>query len=129
MYYNAGLPPHLEAEFNFINGHLFGRNLTLDEIMVFDTGNALRNLLVLRHDPYMFHQANVRMFQWPDPVTNQTADFSLLSLWLRYLTLVRALAPTSLVRPLREAHRMVPCAFVSVVLGSLQHAAGADRKV
>lgn len=72
------------------------------------------NLLSLRHDPYMFHQVrpcthgwvgstdmtylmggwrvgaqgNYRVWPWRDPVDGVVKNFSLISLWLRYVAMV-----------------------------------------
>lgn len=54
--------------------------------MAQEASNTVRNLLALRPDPYMFHQANCRVVPnlW-DPVSKSYRSHSLLTLWTRYV--------------------------------------------
>eukprot|EP01134_Creolimax_fragrantissima_P003388 CFRG3388T1 len=77
VYFDTSLPEENIMEHNKIYISWYGRNLTIDELMGIEGFETARNLLSMRPDPYMFHQANMRTFQGVDGVTH-----SLLEMWI-----------------------------------------------
>eukprot|EP00121_Abeoforma_whisleri_P000994 Awhi_evm1s886 len=84
IYFDVSIPIQSETEHNSIygpkcDGHLkttpvsypqkcnvssfkYPKDLTIDEMLSIESYEVVRNLLNYRHDPYMFHQANLRFF-------------------------------------------------------------------
>lgn len=76
IYYDACLPIHITNQYNDRYYSYWGRNLTFEQVMQQDVINFGPLLLAFRHDPFMFHQANLRIF----PYMGKNA--SLISLWM-----------------------------------------------
>ncbi|KNC87247.1 hypothetical protein SARC_00633 [Sphaeroforma arctica JP610] len=72
VYFDVSLPVEFEMEHNSIYGpnctlckndtFKYDDNLTVDTLMEIEGFETARNLLSLRIEPYMFHQANLRMY-------------------------------------------------------------------
>jgi hypothetical protein len=62
IYYDASQPKDIEAQFNWLYSVKLGKTFTFAEIVERDVEAALQALLAYRHDPFMFHQANMRQF-------------------------------------------------------------------
>lgn len=57
------------------------------DLLTYERTTNTRYLLALRHDPYMFHQANLRTTGISSyTVGSQTGDFSLLQIWVETIT-------------------------------------------
>jgi hypothetical protein len=80
VYFNASRPEELMSEYNGRYRSYWGRDLTLQELMQLEAKRVTNLLLAFRPDPYMFHQANMRSFRWPDKESHEWA--SLLGLWV-----------------------------------------------
>jgi hypothetical protein len=74
IYYDGSLPEHITEQYNYRYEATQGA-LTFDQIVDREVTAALNLLLSLRHDPYMFHQANLRFFDY------EGKHASLLSFW------------------------------------------------
>jgi hypothetical protein len=72
IYYDSSLTEHVEELYN----HMYSTSLTFDEIMLLEVEVNTRNLVQFRHDPFMFHQANMRTF------TYYNQNTSLLTWWV-----------------------------------------------
>jgi hypothetical protein len=77
IYYNVSLPREQEAEYNFIYSAHFGYKSSIDQILEREASRVTRQLLSYEYAPYMFHQANLRSFEWSD---NRE---SLITLWVK----------------------------------------------
>ena len=83
MYYNCDLPDCTSKEWIATSGG-YGDFSSLVE---FEKTTTSRYLLGLRHDAYMFHQANLRAADVPSMVVGtQTGTFSLLQTWVEAVT-------------------------------------------
>lgn len=76
IFYDASLPVHIENLYNFVYNKTYFTALNFTTIVDLDTNNALLHLLNYRQDPFMMHQANMRVFNLPG--WGQT---TLLSYW------------------------------------------------
>lgn len=77
IYYDASLPKHITDQFNYRYSDKFG-DLSFDEVVQRDVQVAVKALLLFRHDPFMFHQANLRFSE--DGYSED--EHSLLSYWV-----------------------------------------------
>jgi len=57
-------------------------NATLDQIMALEGTKTARNLMLYRHDPYMFHQGNLKHFNYTRPGEDEK-QWSLLTMWVQ----------------------------------------------
>lgn len=92
VYFDCSLPEESVAEHNAIYGpdcsgfdsiepinpprtrcnkdsFKYNKSLTYEEIMWIESRDVVTNLLKYRHDPYMFHQANLRFFPYKEEWT------------------------------------------------------------
>lgn len=62
-------------------------NYTFEEIMQLTVDYAMAKKTAFRHDAFMFHQANVRMFPYTDPFGSirNSPTASLTTLWMERL--------------------------------------------
>ncbi|KAL2070954.1 hypothetical protein VTL71DRAFT_13980 [Oculimacula yallundae] len=83
IYYNCDLPACTVAEWIATSAGAGG----IQELLVNAVQVNSKHLLSLHHDPFMFHQANMR---WADvaevPVNGVTAKYSLLMMWVESVT-------------------------------------------
>lgn len=77
IYYNVSLPIEQEAEYNFIYSRHFGYKSSIDQILEREASRVTRQLLSYEYAPYMFHQANLRSFNW------HGQRESLITLWVK----------------------------------------------
>eukprot|EP00026_Physarum_polycephalum_P003404 Phypoly_transcript_03415.p1 GENE.Phypoly_transcript_03415~~Phypoly_transcript_03415.p1 ORF type:complete len:767 (+),score=124.06 Phypoly_transcript_03415:97-2397(+) len=79
IYYDGSLPQHTTTEFNYHYAAALGRSYNFSEIVARDVDVATAALLAFRHDPFMFHQANLRFSRsgFPDKKPH-----SLVSYWV-----------------------------------------------
>eukprot|EP01111_Echinosteliopsis_oligospora_P014281 TRINITY_DN534_c1_g1_i1.p1 TRINITY_DN534_c1_g1~~TRINITY_DN534_c1_g1_i1.p1 ORF type:complete len:883 (-),score=277.91 TRINITY_DN534_c1_g1_i1:39-2687(-) len=75
VYYCCSIPSEEEALFNFRYETYYGKKSTVKEIMQKEAERVRGYLLAYRQDPYMFHQANLRQFEY------EQRSVSLVSLW------------------------------------------------
>jgi len=75
--YDDTLPEEVVDEYNTI----YKTSLTFEDIMKIELLYGLEDKTVFRHDPFMMHQANGRMFSYEDPVAGVTHKVSMLTLW------------------------------------------------
>lgn len=77
------VPKELVDQFNTENSLDF----TFEEIMQLNVDYAMAKKTAFRHDAFMFHQANLRMFPYIDPfATMRTSNYtSLTTLWMQML--------------------------------------------
>ncbi|KAK3719246.1 hypothetical protein LTR37_004465 [Vermiconidia calcicola] len=79
MFYNCDLPACTSLEWINTSGGWGNYQSLLD----FERTTTSRQLLGLRHDAYMFHQANLRAADMPSvTIGSQTGKFSLLQQWV-----------------------------------------------
>lgn len=90
IYYCASRPINIEEQYNDRYRTYWGRDFTFDEILTEESSFNGHFLLSLRHDPYMFHQANLRKFtnthgvetslitSWMEAILTWTAKFTTL---------------------------------------------------
>ncbi|KAF7191174.1 hypothetical protein HII31_07534 [Pseudocercospora fuligena] len=78
IYYDCDLPACTTQEWT----DLFGGTGSFTDLLAAEKSTTSRYLLALRHDPYMFHQANLRVND-VDPYTvgSQTGKMSLVMIW------------------------------------------------
>jgi len=89
IFYNTATPETETSQFNKMYIQAYGRSLNLDDIMELESDVANGLLVAYRHDPYMFHQANLKVFNYKGKNT------TLYTMWvdrvvdklLRYVTL------------------------------------------
>ncbi len=85
VFYDSSLPINIEQIYN----HMYGTSLDYKAISALDVTMALGQLLAFRHDPFMFHQANLReitvdgqqtslLTHWVDSVVAAVKQYSLL---------------------------------------------------
>lgn len=55
---------------------------TFEQIMQLQVDYAMEKKTAFRHDAFMFHQANVKFFNYVDPVTLSSLSVSLTTLWM-----------------------------------------------
>lgn len=79
IYYNVSTPRDLSAEYNFIYRKYFGKDSTPQEILDRERDRVLKQLLSYEYAPYMFHQANLRSFEWEGSSKRE----SLVGLWIK----------------------------------------------
>lgn len=79
IYWNCDLPAcTLQEWIDTASGHG-----TFDDLLTFERTTSTRYLLGLRHDAYMFHQANLRNDDVPSiTVGSQTGQLSILQAWV-----------------------------------------------
>lgn len=83
MYYNCDLPDCTSLEWINTSGGWGDFQSLVD----FEKSTTTRYLLGLRHDPYMFHQANLRAADVATmTVGSQSGQFSLLQVWVEAIT-------------------------------------------
>ncbi|EMD87112.1 hypothetical protein COCC4DRAFT_51263 [Bipolaris maydis ATCC 48331] len=83
IYYNCDLPACTTQEWIDTSA---GAG-TFDDLLDNARDTAIRNLFGLHWDPYMFHQANMRVADVPTTTINgKTGQFSLLMSWLEVVT-------------------------------------------
>eukprot|EP00026_Physarum_polycephalum_P003715 Phypoly_transcript_03729.p1 GENE.Phypoly_transcript_03729~~Phypoly_transcript_03729.p1 ORF type:complete len:737 (+),score=86.88 Phypoly_transcript_03729:116-2326(+) len=76
IYYDVSSPDAEIAQYT----HIYGSAKTLHEIVVLQSHNAAQNLLAYRHDPFMFHQANLGSYSMI--LGGQQKVTSLISMWI-----------------------------------------------
>lgn len=79
IFYDCSRVSDIVTEFNYHYSKQLGGPKTFDEIMQIEVTNAISSLLAFRYDPFMFHQANLRVDSvgFPDGGTH-----SLISYWV-----------------------------------------------
>ncbi|KAG9231588.1 hypothetical protein BJ875DRAFT_112514 [Amylocarpus encephaloides] len=91
IYYNCDLPACTVAEWQKFSS---GKG-TFDDLLTLEKNTNTRHLLGLHHDPFMFHQANLRVDDVADTIVNGVkGQYSLLMAWVdtvvaEYLRLVK----------------------------------------
>jgi hypothetical protein len=78
IYFNCDTSACTVAEYQSISG----RSWTFDQIIANERDVNTRHLLALRHDPFMFHQANLRQSDVSVSVNGKTYNYSLLMTWV-----------------------------------------------
>lgn len=83
IYYNCDTPACTLLEWVTTSGGWGDFN----SLLFYEKETTTRNLLKLRQDPYMFHQANLRNNDMPSfTVGTQTDKFSLIQIWVETVT-------------------------------------------
>ncbi|KAF2268322.1 hypothetical protein CC78DRAFT_576331 [Lojkania enalia] len=83
IYYNCDLPACTLQEWIDTSG---GKG-TFDDLLLDAKNTAIRNLFGLHWDPYMFHQANMRVNDVPSTTVNgKRGQWSLLMTWVETIT-------------------------------------------
>ncbi|KAF2638315.1 hypothetical protein P280DRAFT_81219 [Massarina eburnea CBS 473.64] len=83
IYYNCDLPACTLQEWIDTSG---GKG-TFDDLIISARDTGVRNLLGLHWDPYMFHQANLRVNDVPETtVDGKSGKYSLLMTWTEIVT-------------------------------------------
>ncbi|KAF1835307.1 hypothetical protein BDW02DRAFT_294439 [Decorospora gaudefroyi] len=83
IYYNCDLPACTLQEWIDTSG---GKG-TFEDLMANTRDTAMRNLFGLHWDPYMFHQANMRVNDVPTTTVNGVrGQYSLLMTWIEVIT-------------------------------------------
>ncbi len=77
IYYQTSIPEEITDLFNSIHGGMFKRDLYFDDIFTSENERNVTYLLNYQSAAYMFHQANMRVFNYGG---NQD---SLVSLWIK----------------------------------------------
>jgi hypothetical protein len=72
------VPAELVDQFNHENDEHF----TFEEIIALNVDYAMEKKTGFRHDAFMFHQANVRFFEYKDPFSGKSRSVSLMTLWM-----------------------------------------------
>ncbi|KAH0537520.1 hypothetical protein FGG08_005695 [Glutinoglossum americanum] len=79
IYYNCDLPACTVAEWIATAAG----SGTINDLLTLEKATTTRNLFNLYHDPYMFHQANMRQTDVPNTTINGvSAKYSLLQMWV-----------------------------------------------
>ncbi len=76
IYYNASSPTELLSEYNFRYFNDLKKQSNLEDIYNRESERVANNLLKYDASPYMFHQANMGVFNY------RNKKYSLLSLWM-----------------------------------------------
>ncbi|KAI4610608.1 hypothetical protein J4E83_008222 [Alternaria metachromatica] len=83
IYYNCDLPACTLQEWIDTSA---GKG-TFDDLMINSRDTAMRNLFGLHWDPYMFHQANMRVNDVPSTTVNgKSGQYSLLMTWIEVIS-------------------------------------------
>lgn len=77
IYYDTSIPEEITDVFNSIHGGVFKRRLYFEDIFKMENERNINFLLNYQSAAYMFHQANMRVFNY-----NGNSD-SLVSLWIK----------------------------------------------
>lgn len=77
IYYENSIPEEIVENFNRIHGGIFKRHLNFEDIYSIENDRNVPYLLNYQEAPYMFHQANLRTFNY------QGKNESLVSLWIK----------------------------------------------
>jgi hypothetical protein len=83
---SAGPMRYLHSFYNNLYKGYWGRELSSSQIMQLEALRVARLLMAWRHDPYMFHQGNLWVFDWDgvSAVTGRRRQ-SVLTLWVEFV--------------------------------------------
>ncbi len=77
LFYNVSTPAEWVAEYNCIYQSFWGRNLSYQEILDFESQMLLTYLLLGDIDPWMFHQPNLRAYDGTHTLLGDLLDLTL----------------------------------------------------
>jgi len=88
IYFDVSTPASEIIEYNVrygIGGTLIPntQNATLDQVLAAEAVKTVKNYLLFRHDPYMFHQANLVHFNYTYVGDTEVKPWSLFELWVQ----------------------------------------------
>jgi hypothetical protein len=74
LFFSASVPSEWVSQFNHQYHDLWQRDLTIEEIIDYEAGVQLVNLLSYDLDPWMFHQANLRAYDGTHSLLSDLID-------------------------------------------------------